>query len=324
VSVLISPFDTSSTAMLIIYSVQVGTLGDSSLKLVRMKDAVRSFREALTRAPLRCLPVADDSGRVVGVISDADLLKEPNIEIIMVDHNEPSQAIEGIENYRIIEIIDHHRLGNLSTRHPITFINRVVGATCTIVANLYREQKVPIEKGMASILLCGIIADTLALRSDTTTETDVETAEYLSSITGLDIGSLDEDLRSTTSQTSMLPVGELLGMDVKDYSEKGGTFTISQVETYKPKSITVRRDEIMAAMERKRAEKDHLFVALLVTDVTLLDSHLFIVGNPAFISQLNFPHEDDGIFELAGIVSRKKQLVPLLSELVARYGELNS
>jgi len=131
--------------------------------------------------------VGDDKGRVVGVISEGDLVKEPNVDVILVDHNEPSQAIERIKSYRILEIIDHHRLGNPSTRHPITFVNRVVGATCTIVVNLYREQKVPLEKGVASILLCGILADTLSLQSDTTTETDVEDAEYLSSITVLDI-----------------------------------------------------------------------------------------------------------------------------------------
>ena len=321
VTVLISPFDTSSTAMLIIYSVAAGNLGDASIPLVRLKDTVRTFREALSHAPSRCLPVADDKGRVVGVISEGDLGKEPNVDVILVDHNEPSQAIEGIENYRILEIIDHHRLGNLSTRHPITFINRVVGATCTIVANLYREQKVPLEKGVASILLCGILADTLSLQSDTTTETDIEAADYLSSITGLDIDSLSADLLTVASRVTSLSAQELIAMDMKEYVEKKTIFTVSQIETDNPRALVERRREIIAAMETARDTGGHLFVALLVTDVTVLDSLLFITGEGAFIDQINFPITTDGIYELMGVVSRKKQLLPLLAELVGRYAE---
>ena len=321
VTVLISPFDTSSTAMLIIYSVAAGSLGDAKVPFVRLKDTVRTFREALAKAPSRCLAVADDRGKVVGVISEGDLVKEPNVDVIMVDHNEPSQAIEGIENYRILEIIDHHRLGNPPSRHPITFINRVVGATCTIVANLYREQKVPLEKGIASILLCGILSDTLSLQSDTTTETDVEAAEYLSSITGLDIKSLSGDLLNSVSMVTSLSAEELLSMDMKEYAEKKSTFTVSQIETDNPKALVDRRFEIAPVMEQARAAGNHLFAALLVTDVTVLDSLLFITGEKSFIDQINFPVTTDGIFELMGVVSRKKQLLPLLAELVARHEE---
>ena len=316
VTVLISPFDTSSTAMLIIYSVCAGSLGDRSVPLVSLHDPVRSFSDALAKAPLRSLPVADGEGKVAGVISEGDLIKEPNVQVIMVDHNEPSQAVEGIENYKILEVIDHHRLGNLSTRYPITFINRVVGATCTIIANLYREQKIPLEKGIASILLCGILADTLSLKSATTSDTDIETAEYLSSITGLDIAELERDLLAVTSRFSSLPAQELIKHDMKEYSEQGITFTVSQIETGNTRALSERRKEIADVLEKIQHEKDHLFAALMVTDVTLLDSLLFISGKKPFIEKLNFPFSDRGIYELKGVVSRKKQLVPLLSELI--------
>ncbi|MDR0629474.1 MAG: putative manganese-dependent inorganic diphosphatase [Treponema sp.] len=318
VTVLISPFDTSSTAMLIIYSVSTGTLGDRTIPLVRLKDPVWTFREILTKIPSRCLPVADDEGTVKGVIFEGDLIKEPNVEVIMVDHNESSQAIEGIENYKILEVIDHHRLGNLSTRYPITFINRVVGATCTIITNLYREQKVPLEKGIASILLCGIIADTLVLQSATTTETDIETAEYLSSITGLDIKSLGNDMQSAANQVNSLSGEELIKLDMKEYTEKGLTFSVSQIETDNPGALVERRDEIAGALEQVRAMQDHLFSALLVTDVTVLDSLLFVTGKKAFIRRINFPMSEGGIYVLKEVVSRKKQLMPLLAELVEK------
>ncbi|MDR0585397.1 MAG: putative manganese-dependent inorganic diphosphatase [Treponema sp.] len=315
VTVLISPFDTSSTAMLIIYSVAVGTLGDA-VPPIRLHDPVRTFREAISKAPSRCLPVTDDGGKVAGVIFEGDLIKDPNIEVIMVDHNEPGQAIEGIENYRILEVIDHHRLGNLSTRYPITFINRVVGATCTIITNLYREQKAPLEKSIASILLCGILTDTLILQSATTTETDMEAAEYLSSITGLDIGKLGQELQSVANRNSSLPAAELVRMDMKEYAERGLTFTVSQIETDNPKALMERRAEIAAALEKERAARDHLFSALLVTDVTVLDSLLFVSGKKSFTGSINFPVTGEGIYMLKEVVSRKKQLMPLLAELV--------
>ena len=321
VTVLISPYDTSSTAMLIVYSVTARNIGDTSVPLLRMKDSVGGFREKLSKAPSRCLPVADEDGKVVGIISSGDLAKEPNVEVIMVDHNEPSQAIEGIENYRILEIIDHHRIGNLSTRHPITFINRVVGATCTIITNLYREHKVPMEKEIASILLCGILADTLALKSGTATETDAEAVDYLSSITGLDTQALHAELQAAANQIALLPARELVGMDMKEYAEKGAAFTVSQIETDNPMSIVNRRAEIMAEMEKTRESGGRLFTALLVTDVTLMDSLLFVTGRKSFVSRINFPLVSDGIYELVGVVSRKKQLIPLLTELVNRHSE---
>jgi len=319
VTVLISPFDTSSTALLIIYSVPVGHLGDNSVPLVKLHDPVRNFQKALALAPSRHLPVADDEGKVVGVIFEGDLTKEPNVEVIMVDHNEPSQAVEGIENYKILEVIDHHRLGNLSTRYPINFINRVVGSTCTIIANIYREHKIPLEKQIASILLCGILADTLMLQSATTTEVDLEAAEYLSSITGLDIKTLSLDLQNAVNHISSLSAQELINLDMKEFSERGVSFSISQIEVSNTDALMGRKEELNAALEAQRSNKGHLFDALLVTDVTVLDSLLFVAGDKSFTNLINFPVASQGVYELKGIVSRKKQLVPLVAELISLY-----
>jgi manganese-dependent inorganic pyrophosphatase len=316
VSVLSSPFDTSSTAMLIIYSIPVGLLGDPSVPLVRLDDPVRKIRAPLSKAPSRCLAVGDDTGRVAGVIFEADLLKEPNIEVIMVDHNEPAQAVEGIEHYRVLEVIDHHRLGNLSTRYPITFINKVVGATCTIIANLYREQQVPLEKDIASILLCGILADTLALQSATTTGTDRETAAFLAALAELDIGVLGQELQTAADSVSGRPAAELVALDMKEYTEQGVKFSVSQIETLNPQRLAARKEEILAALESARHSRSLFFSALLVTDVTALDSLLFTAGDKALISHISFPKAEEGIYLLKGIVSRKKQLMPLLSELL--------
>jgi manganese-dependent inorganic pyrophosphatase len=316
VSVITSPFDTSSTAMLIIYSAPVGAMGDDTVPLVHLNDPARKIREPLSRAPSRCLPVGDNEGRVAGLIFEGDLIKEPNIEVIMVDHNEPSQAIEGIENYHIQEVIDHHRLGNLSTKYPITFINKVVGATCTIIANLYREAHVPMEKEIASLLLCGILADTLSLHSVTTTDTDRNTADYLASVTGLDIPQLGQDLQAEANRINALPVEELIALDMKEYAEGGAEFTVSQIETDRPEDLVARRAEILEKL--KEIAHNRLFSALLVTDVAILDSLLFVYGSERFTAQINFPQRDAGVYVMKDVVSRKKQLIPLLLELVEK------
>jgi manganese-dependent inorganic pyrophosphatase len=321
VSVISSPYDTSSSAMLIIYSTPVGFMGDANVPLMKLSDPIRKIREPLSQAPSRYLPIGDDEGRVAGLIFEGDLIREPNIEVIMVDHNEPCQAVEGIENYHVLEVIDHHRLGNLSTRYPITFINRVVGATCTIITGLYREQRVPLEKEIAGILLCGILADTLSLQSATTTDTDRETAEYLSSITGLDVKALGHELQAAANQVNSRPAVELVALDMKEYTERGAGFTVSQIETDDTASLAARKEEITKALESLRTAKDCLFSALLVTDVIRLDSLLFVVGNKSFTSNLNFPVTEEGVYVLKEIVSRKKQLLPLLAELVEKSVE---
>lgn len=318
VSVMISPFDTSSTSLLIIYSSPVGSMGDDSIQAVRLSDPVRKVRGPLSESASRCLPVVNDEGKVAGVLFEGDLIKEARVEVVMVDHNEPAQAIEGIENYKILEVIDHHRLGNLSTRYPITFINKVVGATCTIITNLYREQRIPLEKGMASILLCGILADTLVLQSATTTDIDIEAADYLSSITSLEIDALGKELISAASQINSLAADELVHMDMKEYLEEGAVFTVSQVETDTPEQLVARKDEILTELGTARRTGKCLFSALMVTDVTELTSLLFVEGDKAFTSLLNFPKTEEGVFILNDIVSRKKQLLPLLSELAEK------
>jgi manganese-dependent inorganic pyrophosphatase len=318
VTVITSPFDTSSTAMLIIYSAPVGAMGDDTVPLVHLNDPVRKIREPLSKAPSRCLPVGDNEGRVAGLIFEGDLIKEPNIEVIMVDHNESGQAVEGIENYHIQEVIDHHRLGNLSTKYPITFINKVVGATCTIIANLYREAHVPMEKEIASILLCGILADTLSLHSATTTDTDRNTADYLASVTGLDILRLGQDLQTEANRVNALAAAELVAMDMKEYAEAGAEFSVSQIETDRPEDLVARRSEILGELEKIARSRKYLFAALLVTDVTVLDSLLFVYGSESFIAQINFPKRDAGIYVMKDVVSRKKQLIPLLSELAEK------
>jgi len=316
VTVMISPYDTSSTAFLILYSTPVMTMADEAAKPVAAGSYVRAVRDQLAAAPSRCLPVVDDAGVVVGIFSESDLIAEPNIDIIMVDHNEMGQAVEGLENYRILEIIDHHRLGNFSTRYPITFINRVVGATATIVAGMYIEQKAVLTPGVAALLLAGILTDTLMLRSSTATETDREMADYLAGLVNLDIEAFGREIFSNARKVADLPADEIIGMDSKAYAACGQRFAVSQVEVSATDDLLVRKGELLTGLRQRRAEESLYFAALMITDITSLSSLLLIDGDETFIKKIAFPQVDAGVFRCRDILSRKKQLIPLLIELM--------
>ncbi len=317
VSVLSSHDSTATTAMLIEYSSPVSAMADKKIQPVRAEDTVQKIRPLLTQSPSRCLPVVDNNNKVIGIISESDLLHEANIQVIMVDHNEPQQAVEGIEHYVIQEIIDHHRVSTFSTKTPITFINKPVGSTATIIANLYRENRVSIPKDMASLLLCGILSDTLILQSGTTTDYDVTTAEYLSSITELDIQELGNDIIRSGSHIGGRTTDEVIHQDMKDYTEGKHKFTVSQIEVDSTSEVLSRKTEFLSELENLRKANGNLFNALLVTDITKLSSIMFVAGEQKFESLMNFPKRDEHIYYLKDVVSRKKQLIPLLSELIA-------
>ncbi len=319
VSVLISPYDAASTAMLSVYATPVSAMADKTIQPVKATDIVRRIRTHLSQSPSRTLPVISDDSKVIGTISEGDLLQEANIDITLVDHNEQTQAVEGIENYKILEIIDHHRLGNLSTRNPITFINKPVGATSTIITNLYRENRVPISKEIASLLLSGILADTLTLQSATTTETDRETAEFLSNVTNIDIDKLGFEIAQAAGQISGRSAAEVIHQDMKEYQEDGFSFTVSQIEIDNPEELISRKAEFIEELDIERRASKSLFCSLMVTDITSLTSVMLISGDPAFLQVIGFPKREESVYMLRDIVSRKKQLIPLLGEQIDKF-----
>ncbi len=317
VSILTTPFDTQTTSWLTIYSTPVENMGDAEIRPVKDDDYIKNIRESVSSSISRSLSVVDENNMVSGVITQGDLMRNPNVEIIMVDHNEISQSPDGIENYRILEIIDHHRLGNIHTSYPIRFINLPVGSTSTIIATLFRDHRIPLKRETASILLGGILSDTLILQSATTTPTDREIAEYLSEITDLDIQTFGTDILSAASLVSKKPVDEILNLDLKEYTEGDHRFTVSQVEVNSQEEIIDRKSEILDGLENLSGNL--LFSALMVTDITSLDSLLLIKGNRDFIGKIRYPRVEDNIFLLKDILSRKKQLLPYLMELVKRF-----
>ncbi len=319
VSVIISPYATSSTAMLIAYSTPVSVMADMDITPVRPEDSVAHARTLLQESPCRCLPVVDAGKKIVGILSEHDLLHEPNIELILVDHNEMQQAVEGVEHYRIQEVIDHHRLGTLSTAYPITFINKPVGSTSTLIANLYRENRVPLPVDIASLLLCGILSDTLILQSTTTTDVDRETAQYLSDITNLNVKQLGKDIITAGSHVEGRGAGELIHQDMKEYTQGRENYTVSQIEVGSTKEILDRKKEFLEELEIERRAHKAVFASLLVTDITQLSSILLFTCDQKFESFVTFPKLEDNVYYLKDVVSRKKQLIPLMTEQIENY-----
>ncbi|MCF0241976.1 MAG: putative manganese-dependent inorganic diphosphatase [Treponema sp.] len=320
VSVLISPYPVAATSMMIAYSTPVSVMSDKNIPAVHAEDTINKIRPALKASPCHCLPVVDDDDKLIGLISEHDLNMEPKVEAILVDHNELTQACEGIENIRIQEIIDHHRLGNMPTKYPITFINKPIGSTSTLITLLYQENKISIPQDIASILLCGIMSDTLILQSTTTTDTDRDIAEYLSNITNLDYQDLGKEILEAGSRIAGRTPESVVHQDMKEYTEGKLVYTISQIEVGNTNEILSRKNDYFEQLEIERKNRKALFAALLVTDITQLSSVLLIDADEKFENALTFQKMENRIFYLKDVVSRKKQLVPMITEQIANAG----
>ncbi|MCL2155370.1 MAG: putative manganese-dependent inorganic diphosphatase [Leptospirales bacterium] len=318
VSVILSPHDTITTSALALYATPVSYMSDNEIIPLTKERLIKDITQMVHDSVSRALPVIDEENRVIGVISQGNLVKEPNIDIIMVDHNESSQAIAGIEHYRILEIIDHHKLGNIYTNYPITFINKPVGSTATIVTGLYLSNKLTPSKEIASILLSGILSDTLVLRSATVTEEDKEMAEILSGITGLDIMSLGSDIMYASSAVAKKPASDIINMDMKKYNYGDRTYSVSQIEVTSFNEIQKRKSEIGEALTALKSKENLLFATLMITDITHLNSILFIIGDHDFIKKIDYPKLDSNIYMMKEVVSRKKQLMPYLIDLLKK------
>lgn len=319
-SIIVSKYDTASTSMLVLYSTPVRVLCDKKIKPIKREDSIQQIMPRLKEVASQILPVVDDDNKVIGVLSEIDVHHEAKVSLALVDHNEKSQIVDGFENYRITDIIDHHRLGSMSTKVPISFINRPLGSTSTIITRLFREENLEIPLDVAKLLLCGILSDTLILQSATTTDIDVETAGFLSKMTELDIKELGEEIIKAGSRISGRSPSEVINQDMKEYNENKTVFTVSQIEVDGTEEVLDRKDEFLEELASEQKKHGALFACLLVTDISSLSSVMLISGEERFLQFLNLPKQDEQVYFLKDVVSRKKQLIPMLSEILASYG----
>lgn len=316
VSVLSCAFDSASTAWAIRSAARVSALVSRDFVAFQPDETLeRVRRQTGSLAP--AVFMVTDEGRLVGVFSRRDLLRSPSTRIILVDHNELSQAVPGAEHVEIVEVVDHHRLGNLRTQEPILFLNRPVGSTCTIVADLFRTNGVPVTPELAGVMMGGLVSDTLNLRSPTTTPVDEAMLRWLESLSGVTGAELAETIFSAGSVVAIHPPAEVVGLDRKVYQEGRWRFSVSQVEELGFTEFWAREVALADALEEGRVREGLDFAALFVTDVKSQDSLLLVRGDPAVLEAIPYSSVDDGeVFELPGVVSRKKQLLPFLTGIL--------
>ncbi len=290
-----------------------------NLVLFEKDEKVEEAKKQMLTTRFRNYPVVDEDNHYLGLISRYNLLQMKRKQIILVDHNEKKQAVEGIEEAEILEIIDHHRVGDLQTIMPIYFHNEPVGSTSTLVAERFLSNHVFISTNLASLLLSGIMSDTMIFKSPTTTSKDKRIAQELQAISGLDPVEWGKKLFSENNRVDKQTDLELVSQDLKEYVSGGTMFAISQVETIDPSKFAERRDQIIKTMEEICADKGYAFICLMVTDILEEATELIVAGNMSKLLEDEFQHEHmNGGIILRGVLSRKKQVVPVIYEMLRK------
>jgi manganese-dependent inorganic pyrophosphatase len=312
-SIISSPHDTATTSALCRAAVAVRHVLNEEFICFREHAPLKAVRDEATSSGHQIFPVLDGERKVAGILSKTDFLKTVSRKLILVDHNELSQAVQGADEVEIIEIIDHHRIGSLSTQQPILFRNEPVGSTSTIVADCFFRFGVELPAQVAGLLLAGVVSDTLNLTSPTTTPRDAEILKKLETISGTNAREFTEKLFASGSLLTLKAAPQAITTDCKEYVEDGAKFSIAQIEEIGFDQFWKRKQELLEALEAYRARRNYLFSALLVTDVVTQNSLLLAVGDENFIHQIDYPRAEAGVYKLHDVVSRKKQLLPYLT-----------
>jgi manganese-dependent inorganic pyrophosphatase len=318
VSVILSPFDTVNTTLRLKSSQFVDPVVHTDVITVPGKAPVAEARAVAERSAQPVFPVVGDDGRLVGLAFKSDLISPPKPRLVLVDHNELGQAVNGADEAEIVEVLDHHRLGGgLKSTQPIRFVNEPVGSTCTLVARQFRAAGLVPEPGIALCMASGIISDTLHLRSPTTTDVDREILAWLEGLCAIDLATYAREFFEIGSALrSSTPAG-VIREDCKEFTEHGRRFSISQIEETGFDLFWERKTELRSALEEFATQQRLDFAALLITDVVTNGSLLLLSEESDAWEETNYPRLDRGLYSLKGIVSRKKQLLPLVSQLLA-------
>lgn len=287
--------------------------------LFEKDEPVEEARKHMLSTRYRNYPVVDEMNHFLGFVSRYHLLQMRRKQLILVDHNERKQAVEGVEEAEILEIVDHHRVGDLETISPIYFHNEPVGSTCTLVAQRFLHDRLALGATQASLLLSGIVSDTMIFKSPTTTHKDREIARELQVISGLDPMDWGKQIFHHTLNTDQQTDEELITGDLKEYSSDTTAFAIAQIETIDLNRFAARRTSLIKSMQELAARRDYAFICLMVTDILEEGTEMFIAGEKSHLAQRAFgPQNEAGSVFLKGVLSRKKQVVPVLYEALRR------
>lgn len=313
--VMTTPYDTYTAARLVNQCVPVRRIMHESPVTFKPLQLLNDIKETMHSTNYRNYPVVEN-GKLIGLVS-RDSLHIEKERVILVDHNERSQAVEGIEDVKIVEIIDHHRLGGIQTSEPIYTHQEPVGCTATIIANMYRRRGFDIPREIAGLLLSAIISDTVLFKSPTCTDYDKETAERLAKIAGVDIQEYGLEMLKAGSGIGDMTPAEIVKNDMKEFVIGDYRIMVSQISVMDTKEVMDLEDELIASM-KNICDKDSFDMSLvMVTNIIEEATTLLFAGSPKTLIAEAFGKGADGthIF-LPGVMSRKKQIIPPLSEAV--------
>lgn len=312
--VLSSPYDSYTVARLINQSMPVDFFMTAhNLLSFSLDDYTDDVKEVMAKERHRYFPVLDQDGRYIGQISKRSFLAAEKKQLILVDHNEKNQAVEGIESADILEVVDHHRLGGLESINPVFFRNQPLGCTATIVYQLYRENGVEIERSIAGLLCSAILSDTLMFRSPTCTEVDCEAANALAEIAGIDIPQYAQQMFEAGSDLSSRSTEEIFYQDYKTFSTAGANFGVGQITSVSESGLRQQIPALQAFMKEKVEKNPDTMLFFLLTNIIEESSIVLCCGGQSeeILKQSNHLEQipADGLL-VPGMVSRKKQFLP--------------
>jgi len=311
-AVVLSPLDSYVTSRLIQLSVPCWEVMTENPLTVHPDDLLTEITEQVMEVHYRAAVAVDGDRVPVGVVTRTDLLNPRPRRVLLVDHAEVGQSVKGVEKAEVVEILDHHHVGDIETNSPIPATFDPVGSTATLIVERFKASGLKIEEPTAKMLLAAVLSDTVILNSPTTTDRDREVVEYLEQMLDLDADEFGTEMFETSSDVSGLSAEEIVTRDAKEYgTTSGGKVSVSQIETVGT-GILERKDELLEALEGLRDENGYLFSALMVTDITEGGTQLLCVGDCSPVHHAFEARAQNGVIDLPGVMSRKKQVAPPL------------
>ena len=313
--IIVSPYDTYTVARLINHSMPVRYfMTTENLITFHTTDYVDDIQETMAKRRFRDFPITDNQGNYVGMISRRNLLDLDRKKLILVDHNEKAQAVDGFEEAEILEIIDHHRLGNIETNSPVYFRNQPVGCTATIITQMYMENGIEIPEKIAGLLCSAILSDTLMFRSPTCTPVDEQIARELAQIAGIDVEEHAKAMFRAGSDLSGKTPNEIFYMDYKKFNADTIDFGVGQITSMDQGELDDIKASILEYMDSVKEEQGLDYVFFMLTNILEETTHLLICGPEAegVIERGFGVTPEDKVAILPGVMSRKKQMIPNL------------
>ena len=313
-TLITTPYDTYTTARLINQSIPIRYfMRRENLVMFETEEYIEEVRDIMSRERHRYFPILNEDGKYVGMISRRNLLNMRKKQLILVDHNEKSQAVDGIAGADILEIIDHHRIGSLETMSPVFFRNQPLGCTGTIVYQMYQEQGVEIDRTTAGLLCSAILSDTLMYRSPTCTPLDRIAAEELAKIAGIHTEDHARAMFQAGSDFGSKTPEEIFYQDFKTFSQGGVDFGVGQISAMTQEELEQVKEKLLPYLKQAMAERKISMVFVMLTNIVDETTYLICDGEGAdrLVEKAYHIHKENDYHVLKGVVSRKKQLIPM-------------